>query len=136
MLTVEATGFAVRSHNGTITVKNPTTGQHRTFRIRTQKKDSKFAPGRRVLSLLTGSNNETSFMPFAFVENDGSVLIWNKHRGTQFHRLARLIQDLPGECERFGLEVSWSAKCRCCNRKLTTPESIASGIGPVCGGDR
>lgn len=90
----------------------------------------------RVLSLLTGTNNETSYTPFAFVLNDGAVLVWTKHRGTQFERLARMIQNLDRECERFDLEVSWSAKCRCCNRKLTTPESIASGIGPVCGGDQ
>jgi hypothetical protein len=25
-----------------------------------------------------------------------------------------------------------SARCRCCNRKLTDPASIELGIGPVC----
>jgi len=135
MQTVEATQFAVCSHNGTITVRNPATHQHRTFRIRTQKKDSRFAPGMRVLSLLTGPDNETSFTPFAFVLEGGRVLVWSKYRGTQFERLARLMMHLEAEQQRHGLEVQWSAKCRCCNRKLTTPESIASGIGPVCGGD-
>ena len=135
MQTEEAVAFAVRTHNGTITVRNPASGQHRTFRIRTQKKDASFAPGKRVLSMLTGSDNENSYTPFAFVMPDGRVLVWRKHLGTQFERLGRLMMHLDEECRRHGLEVLWSAKCRCCNRKLTTPDSIASGIGPVCGGD-
>ena len=46
--------FDVRTHNGTITIHNPKTGDHRTFQIKTQPADAKFAPGRRVVSLLTG----------------------------------------------------------------------------------
>ena len=26
----------------------------------------------------------------------------------------------------------WSEKCACCHRKLTDPESIERGVGPVC----
>ena len=37
--------FGLETHNGTITVSNPATGQHRTFRVRTQKPDARFAPG-------------------------------------------------------------------------------------------
>jgi hypothetical protein len=32
------------------------------------------------------------------------------------------------------VKVFHTGKCGRCNKKLTTPESIKSGIGPVCGG--
>ena len=133
MLHIEPT-FAAATHNGTITIRNPETEVHRTFRIRTQKKDSRFAPGKRVLSLLTGSDNTRDYSGFAFIEDDGTVRAWNRHIGTQYERYARLIQNLESETERWNLDVQWSAKCRCCNRELTDPTSISTGIGPVCGG--
>jgi hypothetical protein len=45
--------------NGRYTIQNRTTGEHRTFIIRTQPKDSKFAPGCRVAALLTGPDNDS-----------------------------------------------------------------------------
>jgi hypothetical protein len=43
--------------NGTYTITSPT-GEHRTFRIKTQKDDARFAPGKRTIALLTGSDND------------------------------------------------------------------------------
>lgn len=135
MLTTEETQtFAAATHNGTITIDNPATGQHRTFRIRTQKKDARFAAGKRVLSLLSGPDNTSDYTPFAFIDEHGMVRVWNRYVDTQYERFARLIQNLKNEAERWKLDVQWSAKCRCCNRELTDPVSIATGIGPVCGG--
>ena len=36
--------------------------------------------------------------------------------------------------QQHGIEYQFASTCRVCNRKLTTPESIESGIGPICGG--
>lgn len=33
-----------------------------------------------------------------------------------------------------GYEIHHEGRCGCCNRPLTTPESVASGIGPKCAG--
>lgn len=132
--TLDATEFAIATHNGTITVNNPATGSHRTFQIRTQKPDAKFAPGERIVSLLTGPNNEQDFTSFGFVKPDGKIIVWRKHQGTQFERFARMLMNAKDEAARFGLCFMWSATCRKCNRKLTTVESILSGIGPTCEG--
>lgn len=43
-------------YSGTYTITN-SKGEHRTFRIKRQKKDAKFAPGARILSLMVGPDN-------------------------------------------------------------------------------
>ena len=126
------------THNGTITMENPGTGNHRTIRIKTQKADANFAPGERIAYLLNGHNNENDYLPFAFVKPNGRVIVWHKHRGTpgnpsQYDKLAVMIA-YPDHYQELGIVYHFAAKCRRCNRKLTTPESISSGIGPVCEG--
>lgn len=139
----------LRVKNGTYTIRNRGTGDHRTFRVRTQKPDAKFAPGMRVLALLTGPNNESDFTGIAFVESD-RVRVWRKKEGTQFEVLARMFwavavnEDMKILCpqgiaigkwqDRY--ELMCEARCVRCNRKLTEPESIETGIGPECGGRR
>ncbi|MCP4897845.1 MAG: hypothetical protein GY906_12805 [bacterium] len=124
--------------NGTYTITNRETGEYRTFRIRTQGEDSSFAPGKRVLSLLTGSDNTTDYTGFAFVHDDGSLFtVWKKKRGTKYDKYAKLVrlvlfQKAPHALEKY--EVLEDCRCIRCNRKLTTPESIKSGIGPICAG--
>ena len=122
--------FNLSTHNGTITIFNPETGNHRVVQVKTQKVDSKFAPGERIISLQTGSCNETAFKGFGFVKADGRVIVWNKHRGTAFEKIGRIVEN-PAKWENR-LEFKFAGKCRKCNRKLTTPKSIDSGIGPVC----
>jgi len=126
---------SISTHNGEITMQNPATGKHRTIRIKTQPKDAKFAPGERIASLLSGHNNETDYLPFAFVKPNGRVIVWKRHRGdggpSQYEKLARMIQE-PARFEEQGVVYMFSTACRRCNRKLTTPESLARGLGPEC----
>lgn len=139
-------------YNGEYTLQNKETGEHRTFKIATQDKEAKFAPGKRILSLLNGPDNESNYHGFAFVD-DKCVAVWNKCKGTNgkkshFEYYAELfkqlmnhvVQDQQEEIEVvicFGgreYKVMLSKRCFVCNRKLTTPESIQAGIGPVCAG--
>lgn len=41
------------------------------------------------------------------------------------NKLVKNIFDIPVEIHHVG-------KCGCCGRKLTTPESIKLGLGPIC----
>ena len=52
---------SIFTHNGRFTVTSTKTGEHRTFRIRTQPDDAKFAPKERVITLLIGPDNESSY---------------------------------------------------------------------------
>lgn len=135
MVTTEATEFAVKTHNGTITVSNQATGNHRTFRIRTQKPDAKFAPGERIVSLLTGTDNTRDYTSFGIVKDGGRIVLWRKFNGTKYEDLADLLEHPDKAVAKWGMQYQWSAKCRVCNRELTDDLSVTLGIGPKCRGD-
>ena len=109
-------------HNGLYTIQNRRTGEHRTFRISTQKSDAKFAPGQRVIGLLTGSNNMFDYTGFGFVSDSG-IAVWTKKRGdgvtrTAWEWYAEMVWGLGVDeafspfAEQYTLEVS-GACVRC-----------------------
>lgn len=127
--------------NGTHTIQSPR-GGHRTFRIATQPDDAEFAPGQRIVSLLCGPDNETSYVGFGFVSSYAD-------RGVELVKLWRRFLSKPGEpssdfewyadmlmnsqkYEASGYRYLCEARCIRCNRKLTTPVSINLGVGPDC----
>lgn len=136
--TLDAQTFSIATHNGCITMYNPKTKKHRTVRIKTQPKTSKFRPGARIISLLSGSDNETNYTGFGFVNPNGKVYVWRNRRGSNgtpstYERIARMVENI----ERFqehGITYQLEGRCRACNKKLTDPVSIKTGIGPVCAG--
>jgi hypothetical protein len=128
-----------RVFNGTITIENRESHEHRTFRVRTQPEESKFAPGQRIIALLTGPDNRYDYQPFAFV-NEKGIFVWRQHRGrdnrSAYDWYAEMIWELsnPESTWHEKYKIHIAGRCVVCNRKLTTPESISRGIGPICGG--
>lgn len=116
---------SVLTHNGEITLTNPKTGNHRTFKIETVK-DGPLA-GKRILSMLIGPDNTKDYLGIAFVELSG-IYVWKKHRNTLYEETAKCLLKI----EKLGLISQFSTRCRVCDRKLTTPRSISLGIGPIC----
>jgi hypothetical protein len=124
--------YDIATHNGILTLNNPATGNHRTFSIRTQPDDSKFAPGQRVLALLSGSNNEQDYQSFAFVQPDGTVrLFGSKKDDSLWAKYADMVA-FPLKWQAKGVEYMFSGRCRRCNRILSTPWSIKLGLGEHC----
>lgn len=115
--------------DGTYTVVLGT--EHRTFKVKTQKTDAKFAPGQRVLSGLVGPDNTSDYVGLGFVSTDARgkhhLRPWKKYRdsGAVTQQAAQALLSDP----RSALVA---AVCCRCQRTLTTPESIAAGIGPDC----
>ena len=137
-LILTADQFDVGTHNGMVTVHNPATGNHRTFRVETRE----FPDGaiKRVVSLLIGPDREdwTAWRPFGFAVGSRTVAVWRKYQGapndpTDYQKFARMLER-PDRFAARGLEYLIEARCRRCNRPLTRPDSIASGLGPVCAG--
>ena len=125
--------------NGTWTIENIESGEYRTFEIKTKKfGDQK----KRVISLMTGSDNESSFTGFGFVSECGRYInVWKRFkrqdggRMTKHETYAWILSDFfTKEGARWGhkFNVVGSATCHMCSRKLTTPESVRNSIGPVC----
>ncbi len=126
--------FDIATHNGIVTIKSIATGEHRTLRIRTQKEDSSFLPGRRIVSLLTGSDNESSYTSFGMLSQGGTtVFLWKRLQDSKAYNWYKRFLENPGRFEDK-VEINFEGRCRRCNRLLTVPESVESGIGPTCAG--
>lgn len=142
---LDHTTFNLAVHDGMVTIHNPATGNHRTFRVRTQADGAKFAPGRRVVSLLTGPNREDpeSWQSFGFVETDRNgdgdggayVRVWRKFDTATgaYPTFAKMLAN-PKLWAAKGAEYFVETRCRRCGRPLTTKESVTTGLGPVCSG--
>ena len=126
--------FDIATHNGKITLQNPRTLNHKTFRVWTERwKRNGIETRPRVLSLKVGNEK---WQPFAFVDNDGGVRVWRRFRDSKEHTVyAALLTDQAGG-EAMGLLYHCKGRSRVCNRALTDPHSDRLGIGPICRGDR
>lgn len=138
-LEIGADQFDVSRHNGFLTLHSPT-GHHRTLKITTARGGQ--LEGRRIVSLLTGPNRDDrdNWQGFAFVaEGNGQpeIRVWHKFRGngekSQYEKLADLLER-PAYWAGRGMHYLLSTRCRRCNRPLTNPSSIMSGLGPYCEG--
>jgi len=148
-------------HNGTYTVSwtdSKGAARHYTVKVHTARK-GKLA-GERIISLLTGPDNESSYQGVAFW-NDArnAAKVWSRYRsdysphatinGTDFpdtfnsieRKLAVFLaltlktpatDDAHGHWIGEGFRVQAATRCVVCNRKLSTPTSISAGIGPEC----
>jgi hypothetical protein len=128
-------GQSIRKiNNGTYTLINNEKNTHATVKISTVQKGA--LKGKRILSLLIGSDNEHSYKGFAFVNDNDMIAVWAKHRTSKFAQIAHILFSLcvldkeSPFTNRVTMKVS--KRCMRCNRKLTTPESIELGIGPEC----
>ena len=115
----------------TFTISSPT--KHFTFRLKAVK--GQYGGGKTLfLSVLTGPDNESSYSYVGILSQKGRIITTrNSKVGIDAQSVRSLvwmwnhIEDLPA-----GYEIRHSGKCCRCGRKLTTPESIEAGIGPVC----
>lgn len=102
---------------------------HRTFRLRTQGAGEDFAPGRQVIAYLSGSDNDSDYTGFGFVESTERgyvVRVWKRFKGN--HALVRDASLFLGAPDA----ALQSAHCFRCHRTLTVPASIHAGLGPEC----
>jgi Family of unknown function (DUF6011) len=121
----------------TVTFRSLATDQRFTFKISRAPKNDAYpnAAPTWFVKLLNGPDNSNDFVYIGFVRGNEFV-----HGGPK----ARAGKDAPS-CKGFdfvmkslvaggmkGFEVYHAGKCGRCGRKLTVPESIASGFGPEC----
>ena len=96
------------------------------------------------ISAMTGSDNENSYTYLGQVWKNPKGFTWavgakspiSEDAPTQ-KAIAWLLKHI--KANRMlpdGAEFWHEGRCGICNRKLTVPESIASGIGPICAGGR
>lgn len=106
-------------------------GSHRTFRIWTKTLTSSYFAGERVIGMLIGPDNTDDYEMFGFVRDEG-ISVWKRFANTKQAVYAGILWTLATGGTEEGCELVVSKRCLCCNRELTTPESIERNIGPTC----
>ncbi len=122
----------VKAGKATVTLKSRRTGTHFTYKVRKVPDKPGF-----FVSLLTGPDNETSFSFLGVIWAGSHLKATTKSCAStsapSFRAFAyfwdRVVER---QCQPPDLEVYHEGRCGRCNRKLTTPESVARGIGPEC----
>lgn len=120
--------------NARVTLVSTKTGARFTYRVRLKNKESE-APIWFV-SLLTGSQNDADFSYL------GTVFDNHRYRHGKKSSIGRtapstlafawLFARLAANADLSDIEVWHEGRCGRCGRSLTVPESIETGLGPIC----
>lgn len=121
----------VRIFNGTHTLHCTGTNEHWSFDIKTQKKDARFRPGERLISLLSGPSNTGDWRAIGAVDEQG-IHLFRRYATGHLPSIVDKLWSLGTGGEVRGYEWLLAGSCCECNRKLTVPLSIRTGIGPIC----
>lgn len=118
--------------NARVTVVSLVTGVRFTFRIR---KPRPYSP--HFVGVLTGSDNESNFTYLGHIFDDKKYSHGRKSpiqehapSAKAFAWLWTALNHLP--YIPSSAELWHEGRCGRCGRTLTTPESIAAGMGPEC----
>lgn len=126
----------IKAGNATFTIKSLESGNHLTFRVQRPKAIEQKQPPWFV-SVLTGPDNSSDF---TFLGTIFPVYGYRHGKKSRIGRDAtsakafRWFYDHIDQLQHFPVEFLKSGKCCACGRKLTDPESIKLGIGPICRG--
>jgi hypothetical protein len=118
--------------NATFTIRSAKTGTRYTYKIRQPGIGKPF-----FASVLSGPDNERDFDYIGFVPASLRDVLVAGTKGQpdapSFRALAWTVSQLAEKARiPEHLEIFHEGRCCACGRKLTTPESILSGIGPEC----
>lgn len=138
----------------TLTLKSLASGTHYTYRVYAAADRATGIPStsRFFVSLLTGTENDNDrhyrYLGMLFADS-GQPLVFRLTEKSLYtgSTPGREPGSLAGfrwlvKCVNEGYDISNSAevyhagKCGACGRTLTTPQSIESGLGPVCASKR
>lgn len=103
-----------------------------TYRIEANEKQ---ANASHWVYVLNGPNNETDFRFFGGIYRDGKRGKFYVSRRSSIKETAPSAQAFAwfwNHIEDPRVRVYHSGRCGRCGRTLTTPESIRTGLGPVC----
>jgi len=125
--------------NATFTVLNPGTGCRFTFKVQKSEPSEKYPEQVWFCSLLNGPDNWTNYIFFGVLKDNGVKFIHSNRKGISDKAKSNVafvwtLNRLVNNLSLNGVEIWHEGKCGRCGRKLTVPESIASGFGPECAG--
>ena len=122
--------------NSTFTVVNTDTKKHFTFKVKQPKNNNEIF----FVSVMNGSDNNSNYAFIGTYFNNGNSFRHGKKssigKDTQSAKvISWFFNKFINNEEKYPtVQVYHEGKCGKCGRKLTTPESVKSGLGPVCSG--
>jgi hypothetical protein len=123
----------VLAGNCTFTARSTRTGKRYTFKV-SKPKDSQ--NDIRFVGLLSGPDNESDYVYVGMITPDLLFKLTRASRMTFDSEPVKAFDYiwcfLRLNEEPKNVEIWHSGRCARCGRKLTVPESIASGFGPEC----
>lgn len=132
----KATVAFMLAGNAHVTFQSERTGAHYTYHVALAPRRTDGSPVTHFVAVLTGAD---SYEYVGFIRNR-AVYVHGGHRS----RIARTAKShmafgwtwahLTAGRMPETLTVWHEGRCGKCGRRLTDPESIASGLGPICGG--
>ena len=113
-------GLPLLTHNGQIEIT--LNGTTRTFRVKTVQD----------VRIVEWRTNKRKWLPLGKLDDAAQVVLsgWKSRDRDAIARACLLNH--PHEFQKRGATYTFTGKCRVCNRRLTNPKSVASGIGPLC----
>jgi len=111
-----------------------------TFLVKQKPKSEKW-PEAYFVNLLSGPDNMSDYQPLGKLNPEtGAVRLVSTTKMTDNSWAVRLIRRVFARLwsnefkaiEDAGFELRHAGRCGRCGRVLTVPESIDSGLGPVC----
>jgi hypothetical protein len=135
---VDALNF-IMSGRAVFTIVSKRTGKRFTYRVDQNTHAVRAGMpdiGFRFVKLLSGPDNENSFVYLGTITGGvyrhgvKSRIQENADSVVAFEWVVREL--VAGRINSEKLEIWHEGKCGKCGRRLTVPESIASGLGPEC----
>lgn len=130
--------FILAGH-AVFTVRSKKTGTRFTYKIRQPEPETDGAPAPHFVSVLTGPDNESDYQYLGCIFQARDFVVTKKSRIGKDAPSAKAFawlwaQLMAGKDVTGQMEYWHEGTCCRCGRRLTTPESIEAGIGPVCAG--
>lgn len=121
--------------NARLTLVSGKTGARFTYRI-SQSKPSDDRPPVHFVALLNGPNNDDDYTFLGTIFSNGAYYHGRNSSIATSAPSARAFDwawdYLADENLPPGAETCHEGRCGRCGRSLTVPESVASGLGPIC----
>lgn len=118
------------------TLKSLVTGTHYTYEVeKAADSDRRF-----FVRVLTGGDNTSDFTYIGFIDTGSTASFMNAgKKGNDRHNgfialwwFLRAVEQSNPLRMPATVEFYHEGKCARCKRKLTTPESLRTGLGPEC----